>query len=44
MTRLQKLAVYGDPFDKAAWDRATEEEDATIAEQKSLDAAAETTV
>jgi hypothetical protein len=40
MTRLQKLAVYGDPFDTAAWTAATEEEDAAIAEQQALDAAA----
>ena len=40
MTRLQKLAVYGDPYDTAAWTAATEEEDAAIAEQKGLDAAA----
>ena len=40
MTRLQKLAVYGDPYDTAAWTAATEEEDAAIAEQKALDAAA----
>jgi hypothetical protein len=42
MTRSQKLATYGDPFDKAAWDLATEEEDAAIAEQQALDAAAQT--
>jgi hypothetical protein len=40
MTRLQKLAVYGDPYDTAAWTAATEEEDAAIAEQQALDAAA----
>jgi hypothetical protein len=38
MTRLQKLAVYGDPYDTAAWAAATEEEDAAIAEQQALDA------
>ncbi len=43
MTRLQKLAVYGDPYDTAAWTAATEEEDAAIAEQKALDAAAKPT-
>ena len=39
MTRLQKLATYGDPYDTAAWTAATEEEDAAIAEQQALDAA-----
>ncbi len=39
MTRLQKLAIYGDPYDTAAWTAATEEEDAAIAEQQGLDAA-----
>ena len=43
MTRLQKLAVYGDPYDTAAWAAATEEEEATIAKQKALDAAAKPT-
>ena len=40
MTRLQRRATYGDPFDTAAWDAAAAEEDAAIAEQKALDAAA----
>ena len=40
MTRLQKLAVYGDPYDTAAWAAATEEEDAAIAAQKVEDTAA----
>jgi hypothetical protein len=43
MTRLQRLATYGDPFDKAAWDLATEEEEVAIAEQKAMDAAAKAT-
>ena len=43
MTRKQKLATYGDPYDTAAWAAATEEEDAAIAEQQALDAAAGTT-
>ena len=43
MTRLQKLAVYGDPYDTAAWAAATEEEDAAIAEQQALDATAKPT-
>jgi hypothetical protein len=34
MTRLQKLAVYGDPFDTAAWAAATEEEDAASPSSK----------
>jgi hypothetical protein len=38
---LQRRATYGDPFDKAAWDLATEEEEVAIAEQQALDAAAE---
>jgi hypothetical protein len=41
MTPLQRRATYGDPFDKAAWDLATEEEEVAIAEQQALDAAAE---
>jgi hypothetical protein len=41
MTRLQRRATYGDPFDKAAWDLATEEEEVLIAEQKAMDAAAD---
>ncbi len=40
MTRLQRLAIYGDPYDTAAWAAATEEEDAAIAAQKAEDAAA----
>ncbi len=43
MTRLQKLATYGDPYDTAAWTAATEEEDAAIAEQQALDATAKPT-
>ena len=43
MTRLQRRATYGDPFDTAAWAVATEEEDAAIAEQQALDAAAKPT-
>ena len=43
MTRFQRLATYGDPFDKAAWDLATEEEEVAIAEQKVMDAAAKPT-
>jgi hypothetical protein len=43
MTRFQRLATYGDPFDKAAWDLATEEEEVMIAEQKAMDAAASAT-
>jgi hypothetical protein len=40
MTRFQRLATYGDPFDQAAWDLATAEEEVAIAEQKAMDAAA----
>ena len=43
MTRFQRLATYGDPFDKAAWELATEEEEVAIAEQKVMDAAAKPT-
>jgi hypothetical protein len=43
MTRLQRLATYGDPFDTAAWTAATEEEDAAIAAQAAEDAAAQPT-
>ena len=43
MTRLQRRATYGDPFDQAAWDLATEEEEVAIAEQKVMDAAAKVT-
>jgi len=43
MTRLQRLATYGDPYDTAAWTAATEEEDAAIAAQKAEDEAANPT-
>jgi hypothetical protein len=43
MTRLQKLAVYGDPYDTAAWAAATAEEDAAIAAQTAEDEAAKAT-
>jgi hypothetical protein len=43
MTRLQRLATYGDPFDTAAWTAAAEEEDAAIAAQAAEDAAAKPT-
>jgi hypothetical protein len=32
--------TYGDPYDKAVWDTAAEEEEAAIAEQKAMDQAA----
>jgi hypothetical protein len=37
MTRNQKLATYGDPYDTGAWATATAEEEAMIAAQKALD-------
>jgi hypothetical protein len=40
MTRLQRLATYGDPYDQAAWDIAIEEEEIAITEQTAMDAAA----
>jgi hypothetical protein len=43
MTPLQRRATYGDPFDKAAWDLATAEEDIAIAAQKAEDEAAKPT-